>query len=135
MAKDIKVVWPIHPRVNNLLKTKINLSNINLIEPVNYFECLAYIRKSKFVITDSGGLQKESMFIGKKILTLRNETEWPETVSVGSNQLIGYDPARLEEEAKNLIKSSQSVWDFDCNEFGNGNACRQIIDHVYKHIP
>lgn len=86
-----KVVFPIHPRTSNLLQ-KYNIDrsdydNIIMIPPVGYFDSLSYQKNALAVLTDSGGMQKEAYWLGKKCVTVRKETEWVETLEGGWNTL------------------------------------------------
>jgi len=85
------VVWPVHPRTKNLLKTlKTPLAaHVKTIEPVSYLAMLSLIRGASSVLTDSGGLQKEAVWLGKPCITMRDETEWVETLERGWNQIVG----------------------------------------------
>jgi UDP-N-acetylglucosamine 2-epimerase len=90
---DLDVIWPIHPRTKKqLIKFNIIIpSNIKLIEPQGYYNNIELIKNSKMVITDSGGLQKEAYWAGMPCFTLRNETEWLNTVAIGWNTIISPD--------------------------------------------
>ena len=92
---DCKVVFPIHPRTRAKL-TEYHLSfeseSLSFIEPVGYFDMLNLELNSKIILTDSGGVQKEAYMAQIPCITLRNETEWVETVEVGWNRLVGADP-------------------------------------------
>lgn len=90
---DKKVIWPIHPRTKNLLSTlKTPLSDlVQTIDPVSYLQMLSLIKGSSAVLTDSGGLQKEAVWLGKPCITMRDETEWVETTRGGWNQIVGAD--------------------------------------------
>ena len=85
------IIWPIHPRIKPLLSAPalqdINLRAIKMIEPVGYRQMMALIKHAKSIFTDSGGVQREAYFHETPCLTLRNETEWPETIEAGWNLL------------------------------------------------
>ncbi len=89
-----KIVFPVHPRAKKELKSAglwehlQNRDNIVLTEPVGYFENIVLIKNAYLVLTDSGGIQKEAYYFGIPTITLRNETEWPETVASGINRLL-----------------------------------------------
>ena len=87
------VVFPIHPRTRKALETvDLDFSgHIHLIPPVGYLEMLALEEACRFVVTDSGGVQKEAYFFRKPCITIRSETEWVETVEAGANVVVGYD--------------------------------------------
>ncbi len=89
----LPLVFPMHPRTRALLGADevAALKGLRVIEPVGYLDMLALVESAQVVLTDSGGLQKEALFLSTPCLTLREETEWVETVQIGANQLIGTD--------------------------------------------
>jgi UDP-GlcNAc3NAcA epimerase len=90
-SSELPVLWPVHPRTKYLIKKEgISIPNVvNMIEPVGYLEMVRLLGKCSGVLTDSGGLQKEAYWAEKPCLTLRDETEWTETIQLGWNQLVG----------------------------------------------
>jgi len=117
VGKNIPVVFPVHPRTKKRLaefgfldkfssafKTPPAERGILLIDPVKYTEFLALEMKSLFVLTDSGGIQEETTFLGVPCLTLRNNTERPVTLEVGTNILVGTDPHRIIEESAKILR-------------------------------
>jgi UDP-N-acetylglucosamine 2-epimerase len=98
---DRKVVFPIHPRTRKRLSQfglmgRLNSAgNVLLIEPVSYLDILVLEKNSRYVLTDSGGVQKEAFFLKTPCLTLREETEWVETLKGGFNRLVGLDVTRI----------------------------------------
>lgn len=87
-----KIVFPVHPRTKkNLSKIEDQLPNVIATGPLSYLEFLYMLKNAKGVITDSGGIQEETTVLGIPCITLRNNTERPETVDIGTNQLIGED--------------------------------------------
>jgi UDP-N-acetylglucosamine 2-epimerase len=106
---DMPVLFPIHPRTSARLK-KFRLdrrlagqSHVTVIEPLGYLDLLSLASDSKVVLTDSGGLQKEALFLGTPVLTLREETEWVETLRRG-NRLVGLDPKRVARAFERTVK-------------------------------
>jgi len=90
------VVFPVHPRTAKTLRELTDLpANLHLVEPQPYLEFNYLVRHAKAVVTDSGGITEETTVLGVPCLTLRDTTERPETVTVGTNELIGTDPAGL----------------------------------------
>ncbi|MBA2628180.1 MAG: UDP-N-acetylglucosamine 2-epimerase (non-hydrolyzing) [Gemmatimonadales bacterium] len=102
---DLPVVVPLHPRTRKRLG-EFALApggNIRLLDPVGYLDMLELERQSACVLTDSGGVQKEAYYLGVPCVTLRDETEWVETVAAGWNVLAGTDPDRIVAAATALV--------------------------------
>ncbi|MBE7418036.1 MAG: UDP-N-acetylglucosamine 2-epimerase (non-hydrolyzing) [Ideonella sp.] len=96
-VRGMKVVFPVHPRTAKTLAAVGALPpNLIVVEPQPYLEFNYLVRHAKAVITDSGGVTEETTVLGIPCVTMRNSTERPETVTVGTNELIGTDPAKLE---------------------------------------
>ena len=93
------IIFPMHPRTKKMMITtgliKKMPKNFIVIEPVSYFEMIRLMMDSKLVVTDSGGVQKEAFLLGRKCITLRDNTEWPETMVNGNNILVGADTGRI----------------------------------------
>jgi UDP-N-acetylglucosamine 2-epimerase (non-hydrolysing) len=95
-TKGLPVIFPVHPRTAKVIRDSTDLpANLKLVEPLGYLEFNYLVKHAKAVITDSGGITEEATVMGVPCLTLRDTTERPETVTVGTNELIGTDPARL----------------------------------------
>jgi len=94
---DEPVVFPVHPRTRKIITdTDCHIEpHVRLIEPVGYLDMVALTSGARLVLTDSGGLQKEAYWLGVPCLTLRDETEWVETVEVGWNMLVGSDTKQI----------------------------------------
>lgn len=130
LSKKFKVIFPIHPRTKKEL-TKNNLldcyNNVEVIEPVGYREILRHVAKSVFIITDSGGLQKECFFAKKNVLNLRDVTEWVETRS--NNFLC--DALRLDSIQEAYSKCLSVEFDSSgIEDFGDGYAAKKIIKSI-----
>lgn len=123
---DIPVLLPLHPRTQKLIK-QINYSgNVHIVNPVGYLEMLLLIKNSKKVLTDSGGLQKEAYFLKKQCVTLRNETEWIETLQGNWNFTVGTDINQIIEKTKINFAEDQ------LNSFGDGKAGEHIVNHILQ---
>jgi len=123
---DLPVVLPIHPRTKKTISNLEISSNIKLIEPVGYLEMLMLIRKSFKVLTDSGGLQKEAYFLNRPCITLRDETEWTETLENHWNLLAGV-------EVENILRSCNiQPSGPQGNFFGDGKAATKIVDMLLQ---
>ena len=92
-AGDHKIVFPVHPRTaRNLLLIDVPRRHIQMVPPQSYLQFNYLVEHSAGVITDSGGITTETTVLNIPCLTLRNTTEWPETISMGTNELAGNDP-------------------------------------------
>jgi UDP-GlcNAc3NAcA epimerase len=121
---DQRVIFPIHPRTKAKLHEyggSFQLKAIQFIEPVGYFDMLNLEVNAKIVLTDSGGVQKEAYMAKTPCITLRDETEWVETVAVGRNCLVGADPGAIQ-KALTLTWLGTASPDL----FGNGAAGARI---------
>lgn len=95
-TRGLPVVFPVHPRTAKTLRELKNVpENIHLVEPQPYLEFNYLVKHAKAVITDSGGITEETTVMGVPCLTLRDSTERPETIAIGTNELIGTDPANV----------------------------------------
>jgi UDP-GlcNAc3NAcA epimerase len=94
---ETNIIWPIHPRIKNLVRNIKLPSNIYKIDPVGYLEMLTLLENCYKVFTDSGGLQKEAYWFKKPCITLRNETEWVETTHNNWNIITGINPDKVKE--------------------------------------
>jgi len=128
----LQVVYPIHPRtVNNMKKFGISAPvGVNLIEPLGYLEFLQLEANALLIITDSGGLQEEACILKVPCVTVRDNTERPETVDAGINILAGTDPKKILESVKEMLQDHKK-W---VNPFGDGKAGERIIDLWQKNI-
>jgi UDP-N-acetylglucosamine 2-epimerase (non-hydrolysing) len=134
VSADLPVVFPVHPRTRAALDTlaiDFDLERLRLIEPVGYVEFLSLVAGSAGVLTDSGGIQEETTFLGLPCFTLRANTERPITVSMGTNVLLGLDPARIA-DVPSLIEAARDkqttvppLWD--------GKASERIVDVLAQH--
>ena len=93
---DLPLIFPVHPRTEKILR-QIGISNsrLHMVEPLGYLEFNYLVEKSKAVITDSGGITEETTIMDVPCMTLRDNTERPETVSIGTNELLGTDPQAI----------------------------------------
>jgi UDP-GlcNAc3NAcA epimerase len=121
------VLMPLHPRTSKLLlENKIDLQ-VNVIEPVGYFESLWLLDNCQLLLTDSGGMQKEAYFFGKPCVTMREETEWSELIDLGVNQLAGSDFERIVGCVNDLLDSRV---DSDGELYGGGTAASRIAARI-----
>lgn len=125
---DTPVIYPIHPRTKKNLKKfgiEINKKFIKLVDPLNYFKFLSYLKSCKFVLTDSGGVQEEACILKIPCITLRDNTERPETINIGANILAGSNPGKILESAVKMSKANKK-WE---NPYGK-DVGKKIVDIV-----
>jgi UDP-N-acetylglucosamine 2-epimerase (non-hydrolysing) len=104
VSERIDIVFPVHPRTRQRIKEfGLDVSKLHLLDPMPYIEFLALQTRATFVITDSGGIQEETTYLGIPCLTLRENTERPITVTLGTNILVGENQKRLAAELKNIL--------------------------------
>ena len=132
IAKETQVILPLHPRTKKILENlKIKVTHLTIIEPVGYLEMVWLIDNCDFVMTDSGGLQKEAYFFDKQCITLRDETEWVELVECGANTLVGADKKMILDAYKNHSKFSINNSNVDL--YGGGKASENIIKELVSY--
>ena len=120
-------VFPVHPRTRNILKN-LNLefdSHVKLIDPIGYFEMIAYEEKCNCILTDSGGVQKEAFFFGKPCITMRDSTEWVELVDSGWNTLVGANTDKIVETLCNVKSPSELPL-----LYGDGHCAEKICKEI-----
>lgn len=131
ISHDIPVIFPIHPRTRNRLLSlgiEIENSKLQLCDPLGYLDFLALQKHARFVVTDSGGIQEETTYLGIPCLTVRENTERPVTVNIGTNTLVGQNMERLEREVVKILSGDYkkgkipSLWD--------GKAGKRIAEIV-----
>lgn len=128
--ENYQAIFPVHPRTRKASKyLDIEFRpHIQLIDPVGYLEMLFLEENSSFIVTDSGGVQKEAYYFKKPCITLRDQTEWEETVKSGWNILVGSDKDKIVESMRCLKKPKISP-----AFFGDGRASEKILEHLlYK---
>lgn len=107
LSRDIRVVFPIHPRTRKRIQElsfEPKGTNLHLTDPFGYLDFLALQRHADVVITDSGGIQAETTFMGVPCVTARSNTEWPVTTSMGTNTLVGRDTHALKKAVRAAIQ-------------------------------
>ncbi|WP_095185375.1 non-hydrolyzing UDP-N-acetylglucosamine 2-epimerase [Pseudomonas sp. Irchel 3H9] len=130
IAVQMPVVLPLHPRTRNLLKVhdmEYHLNSIIVVDPLPFLDMVALEQAANIILTDSGGVQKEAYFYGVPCITLRDETEWVETVDMGFNQLVGASRSAINAAMSNrLIPKAKS------DVYGDGTAAAQIVAILEK---
>ncbi|WP_439567808.1 non-hydrolyzing UDP-N-acetylglucosamine 2-epimerase [Sphingopyxis sp.] len=134
---DVAVIFPVHPNphVRSCMEPILGgLSNVALIDPLDYPHFVRLLATSDLVLTDSGGVQEEAPALGKPVLVMRETTERPEGIEAGTARLVGTDKARIVSEIFKLLddKEAYSVMARAHNPFGDGTAARQIAEIVAR---
>lgn len=131
IAETTPLVFTVHPRTKKIFESQnFEFSrNIQLIPPVGYLQMVYLLQKCNFVMTDSGGLQKEAYFFAKPCITMRDETEWVELVENGFNTIVGSDTQKIV-DAFGLLQNQNA--DYSIKLYGNGDASRIIINAIQK---
>lgn len=133
ISEDLDVVFPVHPRTRQrIAEFRLKVEKLHLSEPLPYIEFLALQSRAAVVITDSGGIQEETTYLGIPCITLRDNTERPVTVSLGTNVIVGQDRDKLSSELSKIVAGKAKkgtippLWD--------GHAGERIAD-VLQSLP
>lgn len=123
---QMPVVYPIHPRSKKMAKKfRVDLSDLTVTQPADYFTFLGMQKDARLIMTDSGGIQEEACILSVPCVTLRDNTERPETISAGSNIIAGTEPDRILRCAEKML--GKRGWK---NPFGRGDAAKKIVSAV-----
>jgi UDP-N-acetylglucosamine 2-epimerase (non-hydrolysing) len=136
--KETMVVFPVHPRVRKRLEDEDlavilrYAENILLTDPLGYFDMLSLMENAKVVLTDSGGMQKEAFMLHVPCLTLRDTTEWTETIEFGANKLVGTSRERILEETRTILSDEgyEEKLERLPNPYGDGKASERIVENL-----
>jgi len=130
-TKDLPLVFPVHPRTAKIMKNLgISYERLHMVEPLGYLEFNYLVERSKAVITDSGGITEETTVMGIPCMTLRNSTERPETITTGTNELLGVNPEAIKPALEKLFAGEwkeggiPAMWD--------GKTSGRIVGHLVE---
>lgn len=123
-----QVIIPLHPRTSKILRNIHYSDNIKVIEPIGYLNMIALVNNAEIILTDSGGLQKEAYFLKKRCITLRDQTEWIETLENSWNFIVGANKSLIVE------KSSIKPTGPQTHAFGDGHASEKIIHILNRYF-
>lgn len=134
VAEDVPVIFPVHPRTQQRLENlgKKHHDRVCLIQPLGYLDFLCLLNSAKIVLTDSGGVQEETTALGVPCLTLRDNTERPVTISLGTNQLVGRNQEQIVGAAKRILSDGAKpacippLWD--------GGSSQRIVEILLEEI-
>jgi len=130
-VNGLPVIFPVHPRTAKILSGMgISAANLHMVEPMSYLEFNYLVKNAKAVITDSGGITEETTVMGIPCLTLRDNTERPETITVGTNELIGTDPRAIQPALTKLFAGEWKKGSIP--ELWDGKTSSRIVQHLCK---
>ena len=131
VAKILPVVLPLHPRTRKLIDqyglTEV-LGTLNVTEPLPFLDMVALEQAARLILTDSGGVQKEAFFYGVPCITMRDETEWVETVELGANRLVGASRTAIARAVADVFALAERG--SQVTPYGDGHAAKKIVDHL-----
>ena len=136
----MNIIFPIHPRTKNMLENfdlfdELNdLDHVHIVKPIGYLDFLLLTSKSSLILTDSGGLQEEAITLDVPALTLRYNTERPETVAAGGNILVGADKQAIMQNANRILNDKEFADRMKNakNPYGQGDAAQKTVDAIEK---
>jgi len=130
---DHLIVLPVHPRTKNVLNhIQLESDNLLIVEPLTYFEFNFLTERALMVITDSGGITEETTVLGVPCLTVRNNTERPETINSGTNKLIGTDPSKIGHHIIECINNRDKRSKAEIPELWDGKTSERIFEKIRK---
>lgn len=132
---DVQIIYPVHlnPNVKGpVYEILSGIDTVQLIEPLAYPAFVWLMNQSYLIITDSGGVQEEAPSLGKPVLVMRDTTERPEAVDAGTVILVGTDKDKIVKECNDLLVSTVRYEKMSAlhNPYGDGNACKRIVEHI-----
>jgi UDP-GlcNAc3NAcA epimerase len=127
-ALDLPVLFPVHPRTKNALADAgISLNgNLRFVSPAGYLEMLGFEKHARMILTDSGGVQKEAFYLEVPCITLRDRTEWPETVALGANRIAGTTAQSIRDA---IQANNRQAWR-SASPYGDGKAAGRIVGEL-----
>ena len=139
--EEMNIIFPIHPRTKNTLENfglfdELNdLEHVHIIKPIGYLDFLLLTSKSTLILTDSGGLQEEAITLNVPALTLRYNTERPETVTAGGNILVGSDKKAILDNSRKILNDDGFADKMKNapNPYGQGDAAKNTVDAIEKY--
>jgi UDP-N-acetylglucosamine 2-epimerase (non-hydrolysing) len=137
IARQMPIVFPAHPRTRKMihelgLSEKVERAGLKVIEPVGYLGFVQLLERARLVLTDSGGIQEETTVLGVPCITLRETTERPITVEVGTNIIAGTNPARIVEAARQALESPADKSAIRIPELWDGYTAERILDALIE---
>ena len=132
-VEGLPIIFPIHPRTAKIFTDLgINARNLHIVEPMGYLEFNYMVQRSKCVITDSGGITEETTVMGIPCITLRDNTERPETITIGTNELIGTNPEAIKPTLEKLFLGQWKKGGIP--ELWDGKSAERIVEELLTHL-
>lgn len=131
LSNELPVIFPVHPRTKRVLEDlELKFDNIHYVEPMGYLQFNYLVKNALGVLTDSGGITEETTVMNVPCITLRENTERPETCTIGTNVLVGLDADLLASAMSNLISGNWKSG--ETPELWDGKAAERIVDHIIE---
>jgi len=131
LGKDFPIIFPVHPRTKKLLQDlDLNFKNLHYVEPLGYLEFNYLVKNAFAVLTDSGGITEETTVMNVPCITLRENTERPETCDIGTNVLVGNDKKKIADSFRELLSGNWKKGQIP--ELWDGKAAERIVEHLVK---
>lgn len=134
LSEKLTVVLPLHPRTRKLLDDTglaRKLGKVKIVDPIPFLDMVALEQAAKLILTDSGGVQKEAFFYGVPCITMRDETEWVETVALGWNRLVGASTTAISAAVVECLNNSLPP--LPKSPYGDGHAARRIVASLIRN--
>lgn len=138
LSKDAFIVFPVHPRTRKMIEEHglnghgESIENLQLLDPLGYLEFLSLMEQAGLVITDSGGIQEETTYLGVPCLTLRNNTERPITVEIGTNELCGLEAGRVVSRGREILQGKTKQGKIP--ELWDGKTAERITEILAQSV-
>jgi UDP-N-acetylglucosamine 2-epimerase (non-hydrolysing) len=138
ISEKMPIIFPAHPRTRGKIEEfgfaeKVEKSNIKLIEPLGYLDFMRLYSGAKLVLTDSGGLQEETTALGIPCLTLRENTERPITIEMGTNILVGTNAEKIRKTAFEVLADENFTVNAKIPPLWDGKTAERICDELLRH--
>lgn len=131
LGKEYPIIFPVHPRTKKLLQDlDLNYQNLHYVEPLGYLEFNYLVKHAFAMLTDSGGITEETTVMNVPCITLRENTERPETCEIGTNVLVGNDPEKIKNSFDILLSGKWKIGQIP--ELWDGKAADRIVEHLVK---
>jgi UDP-N-acetylglucosamine 2-epimerase (non-hydrolysing) len=138
IEKDLKIIFPVHPRTRKMIRefnldTRIqNMNSLLVIDPLGYLDFLNLMQNARFILTDSGGIQEETTYLGIPCITMRENTERPVTVELGTNILVGSDTDMIIRNSNMIINNKQKKGSIP--PYWDGETAGRIVDILIEKL-